>query len=118
MLGLRTHIVRTENIKEVSDWYKKIFQKEPYFENEWYIGFDIQGFEFWVFKADVEQTKNHSINMYWWVEDIQDEYERIIQLWAKSLCQPVNVWGNILMADLQDPFGNFFGIIYNPDFRD
>jgi len=114
MLGLRSHIIRTPEIQMVSDWYEKVFEKKPYFKNEWYIGFEVEWCEFWVFNADIETAQNHTVNMYWWVEDIESEYERIISLGAISLCKPVAVWGGIMMADFEDPFGNFFGIIYNP----
>jgi len=117
MLWLRSHILRTNDIKKVSDWYEKVFQAQPYFTNDNYRGFEVEGFEFGIFKADIEASENHSINIYWWVDDIQSEYSRILWLWAKSLCEPVNVWGDIMMADLQDPFWNFFGIIYNPNFK-
>jgi len=114
MLWLRSHIIRTQDIQKVSDWYEKVFEKKPYFRNEWYIGFEVEGFEFGIYKADIEQTQNHSINIYWWVEDIKEEYERILSLWANSLCKPTWVGWDIMMADFEDPFWNFFGIIYNP----
>jgi len=114
MLGLKSHIIRTADIQEVSDWYEKIFEKRPYFINESYRGFEIEWYEFGVFKADIETAKNHSINIYWWVDDIHLEYERIMSLGAKSLSKPVDVWAGIKMADFEDPFWNFFGIIYNP----
>jgi len=113
MLGLKSHIVRTSNIQTVSDWYEQVFQTKPYFQNEWYIGFEIAGYEFWIYKADIEAVKNHSINIYWGVEDINGEYERIIWLGATSLCEIVDVGGGIKMADFEDPFGNFFWIIYH-----
>jgi len=67
MLGLRTHIVRAENIKEVSDWYSEVFEKKPYFENESYIGFNVAGFEFGVFKIfpGEEILQGQNINVYW-----------------------------------------------------
>lgn len=114
MLGLKSHIIRTENIQAVSDWYAQVFEKEPYFSNENYIGFEVAWYEFGIFKADIETAKNHSINIYWGVENINMEYQRILWLWAKSLSEPVWVWGGIVMADFEDPFWNFFGIIYNP----
>lgn len=49
MLGLRSHIVRAEDIKKVADWYSQVFECKPYFENENYIGFEVAGFEFGVF---------------------------------------------------------------------
>jgi len=114
MLGLKSHIIRTADIQEVSDWYEKVFEQKPYFKEECYIGFDVAWYEFGIFKADVPAAKNHSINIYWGVENIDAEYERVLALGAISLCKPVDVWGDIKMADFEDPFWNFFGIIYNP----
>ncbi len=115
MLGLRSHILRHPDIQKVSDWYEKIFEKQPYFQNENYIGFEIDGCEFGVFADDVEEGKHHRINIYWGVEDMEKEYTRITNLWAKPLGDPVNVWGGIIMGDFEDPFGNFFGIIQHGD---
>jgi len=108
MLGLRSHIIRTADIQKVSDWYEKVFEKKPYFTNENYIGFEVEWFEFGIFKADIETSTNHSINIYWGVEDIGSEYKRILRLWAKSLCEPVNVWGDIMMADFEDTIWKLF----------
>ncbi len=118
MLGLRSHIVRAEDIHQVATWYEKVFGKEAYFQNESYIGFEVEWFEFWVFKIfpweEVAIWKN--VTVYWGVEDIETEFQRIQSLWAKKLSDIVDVWGGIKMGELEDPFGNFFGIIYNPNF--
>lgn len=115
MLWIKSHIIRTRSITEVAAWYAQVFQQEPYFTNESYIWFEIAGYEFGVFQADILALQNHSINIYWGVEDIESEYQRILELWAKSLSKPVSVWGGIMMADLEDPFWNFFGIISHGD---
>ncbi len=119
MLWLRSHIVRAKDIKKVADWYAQVFEKGPYFESENYIWFEVAGFEFGVFGIlpgqDVPTWKN--ITVYWWVEDIESEYDRIKELWAKPLSDIIDVWGGVLMGDFEDPFWNFFGIIYNPKFR-
>ena len=120
MLGLRTHIVRAKNIKEVADWYSKVFQTQAYFENESYIGFDVAGFEFGVFKIfpGEEIVVGKNLNIYWWVEDIEGEFSRIQGLWAKISGKITDVGGGIRMAEFTDPYGNMFWIIYNPNFKD
>lgn len=119
MLGLRTHIVRAENIKEVADWYTQVFEQKPYFESKAYIGFEVGGFEFGVFQIfpwqEISSWKN--IHIYWGVEDIESEYQRILELGATSYGEPTNVGGDIVTAEVIDPFGNIFGIIYNPEFK-
>lgn len=119
MLGLRTHIVRASDIQEVANWYEKVFQKSPYFQNESYIGFEVEGFEFGVFKYFPEEEVSiwKNINIYWGVEDIDTEFKRLSALWMKPMMDIVDVWEWIKMWDFIDPFGNFFWIIYNPNFN-
>lgn len=120
MLGLRTHILRADNIKEVAEYYAKIFQTQPYFENENYIGFNVEGYEFGVFKYFPEEEISvwKNVNIYWWVEDIDTEFQRLSELGMKPMMDDImDVWEGIKMWDFIDPFGNFFGIINNPNFR-
>ncbi len=119
MLWLRTHIIRAEDIKQVAEWYAKVFNTEPYFESEQYIWFDVAGFEFGVFKYFPEEEISiwKNINIYWGVEDIQWEFKRISELWMKDMMGITDVWEWVKMAEFEDPFGNFFWIIYNPNFK-
>lgn len=118
MLWLRSHIIQAHNIKEVSDWYEKVLQKKPYFTAECYIWFDVWGFELGIFKREVSEIIFwNNIEVYWWVEDIDAEFQRLQDLWATPKDIPIDVWGGITMATVVDPFGNIFGIIYNPNFE-
>lgn len=117
MLGLRSHIIQTEDIGEVAAWYEQVLQKKPYFQNENYVGFEAGGFELGIFKREnwyIETWNN--IEVYWGVEDIESELERLIHLWAIKKDDLVDVGGGIIMASVIDPFWNFFGIMYNPNF--
>ncbi len=115
MLGLRSCIFQAEDIKTVADWYKQVLWKDPYFEAECYIGFDAGWFELGIFKREawyIQQWNN--IEVYWWVEDIAWELERLVGLGATKKDDLVDVGWGIVMASVIDPFWNFFGIIYNP----
>ena len=54
---------------------------------------------------------------YWGVENIQEVYDRLIQLGATENENPYNVGGEIITATVKDPFGNVIGLIYNPHFK-
>lgn len=119
MLGLRTHIVRSKDIETVAQWYEKVFETKRYFQNESYIGLEVAGFEFGVFKIfpGEEITIWENVNMYWWVDNIEQEFKRLVWLWVVAKTDIMDVGEGVKMADLIDPFGNFFGIIYNPNFN-
>jgi len=42
---LRTVIYHVDDLEEAKKWYKKITGVEPYFDEPFYVGFDINGFE-------------------------------------------------------------------------
>lgn len=51
------------------------------------------------------------------VDDIATEFARLKSLGATAESDPVNVGGNIMVAELKDPWGNTIGLIYNPEFK-
>ncbi|MDA9129238.1 VOC family protein [Candidatus Gracilibacteria bacterium] len=116
MLGLRSHIIQAEDIVAVAAWYEKVLNKKPYFQAECYIGFDAGGCELGIFQRESGYTEiGNNIEIYWGVEDISSELTRPIELGATKKDDVVDVGGGVFMASVIDPFGNFFGIIYNPN---
>lgn len=115
ILGLRTVIYRVGNLVEAKAWYIKAFGTAPYFDEPYYVGFNIGGYELGL-QPD-ESTPGDNIHTYWGVEDIQAEYERFLQLGATVHEAPQNVGGDIIVATVRDPWGNIIGLIYNPDFK-
>ena len=45
ILGLRTVIYRVDDLDRAKDWYRDVFEQEPYFDQPFYVGFQIGGFE-------------------------------------------------------------------------
>jgi predicted enzyme related to lactoylglutathione lyase len=117
MLGLRTTIYKVSDIQLATEWYSKAFETIPYFNEPYYVGFNIQGYELGL-QPQVNPTieKTESVVAYWGVENIQETYDRLIELGAIENEKPYNVGGEILTATVKDPFGNVIGLIYNPHF--
>jgi len=112
--GLRTVIYPVGNLAQAKTWYAQVFGCEPYFDQPFYVGFTVGGFELGLVPDGTPGTTG-SIT-YWGVDDIDKEVERIIALGA-TLPQPVqDVGDNIRVAELADPFGNLLGLIFNPHF--
>lgn len=118
MLGLRSCIFQSDDIEPLAQWYEKVLDKKPYFTAEAYIGFDVWWYELGIFKRDKEYLKpGNMVEIYWWVDDIEIELARLIDLWAIQYEAPVDVGWGIVMAAVKDPFWNIFGIISNPQFQ-
>src|SRR4249920_1787574 len=45
ILGLRTTIYKVNNISKAKEWYALAFETKPYFDEPFYVGFNIGGYE-------------------------------------------------------------------------
>ena len=110
MLGLRTTIYKVGDIAKAKEWYSAIFRKEPYFDQPFYVGFDIAGYELGL-QPDAPAAIGDNVIAYWGVENVEEEFERCIQLGAAVHEAPENVGGEIVVASVKDPWGNVIGLI-------
>lgn len=118
ILGLRTTIYKVEDIEKAKLWYSQVFQSKPYFDEIFYVGFNIAGYELGLQpEEDVTKEKSGGVMTYWGVNNIQEEYDRFIKLGAIAHEKPENVGGEIMVASVKDPWGNCIGLIYNPEFK-
>ncbi len=117
-LGLRTTIYKVPDLQAATAWYAKAFQAEPYFNEVFYVGFSIAGYELGLIPDEnPAATKGDSVHTYWGANDVEKEYQRLIKLGATEFEAPHNVGGEIVVAAVKDPWDNVIGIIYNPEFK-
>ena len=118
MLGLRTAAYKVGDLNKAKAWYTKAFETAPYFDEPFYVGFNIGGYELGLQPEEHPSTeKAESVLTYWGVENIEEEYQRLIDLGATEHEQPTNVGGPIIVASVKDPWGNIVGLIFNPVFK-
>lgn len=118
MLGLRTAIYKVGDIEGATTWYSKAFKTEPYFNEPFYVGFNIGGFELGLQpEENPTKEKPESVVALWGVEDIHLAYEHLLSLNAIAYEKPTNVGGELMVASVKDPWGNILGLIYNPEFK-
>ena len=118
VLGLRTAIYHVSDLKKAKDWYSKAFEVEPYFDEPFYVGFNVGGYELGL-NPDIRKTKPGAGGAvpFWGVSDIEKSFQHFITSGA-SLESPIqDVGGGIKVATLADPFGNLLGLIENPHFK-
>ena len=118
MLGLRTTIYMVSNIIEATARYSKAFNTKPYFNEPFYVGFNIGGYELGLQPEEKDvNSKTENVFSYWGVNDINEAYKHLMDLGATKHEAPNNVGGDIMVASLYDPWNNIIGIIYNPYFK-
>jgi predicted enzyme related to lactoylglutathione lyase len=112
--GLRTVIYPTLDLAAARRWYSLALEREPYFDQPFYVGFEVGGFELGLV-PDGEPGPQGAV-AYWGVPNVAAEIERLVSLGAMIREQIQDVGGGIKVASVGDPFGNTLGIIENPNF--
>jgi predicted enzyme related to lactoylglutathione lyase len=113
LLGLRTAIYHTPDIAAGKLWYMKFLGFPPYFDQPFYVGFNVGGYELGL-TADSGKS---AVGAYWGVKDIVAAHARLLELGAEPRTDIQDVGEGIRVADVLDPFGNMVGIIENPHFQ-
>ena len=115
--GLRTVIYHVDDLTEAKEWYAAVLGIKPYFDEPFYVGFNVGGYELGLDPNMEGVSRGSSVVAYWGVEDARAAYRRIEELGAVKHSDVEDVGGGILVATVADPFGNVFGIIENPHFK-
>jgi predicted enzyme related to lactoylglutathione lyase len=115
--GLRTAIYHAPDIGKAKSWYSEVLGIEPYFDEPFYVGFNVGGFELGL-DPDKSSTPggNAGVVVYWGVEKLEVALENLVNHGATRRGEVQEVGGGIKLATVFDPFGNILGVIENPGF--
>ena len=114
ILGLRSVIYPAPDLAAAKDWYSKVLGQVPYFDEPFYVGFSVGGFELGL--VPDAQPGSAGAQPLWGVAHIEGAHARLLELGATALEPVTEVGGGIKVAAVRDPFGNRFGMIENPHF--
>ena len=114
--GLRTVIYKVSDLEHAKAWYSQVLGITPYFEEPFYVGYNVGGFELGLDPDVSGVAAGNNVVAYWGVLDIESAVKRIVDMGATQLEPIRDVGGDVKVAVVQDPFGNSFGIIENPAF--
>lgn len=115
--GLRTVIYHVNDLEKAKAWYAGILGVKPYFDEPFYVGFNVGGFELGLDPDLTGVTPGSNVEAYWGVKDIATAYKRVLELGAQPHKEVQEVGGGIRVATVTDPFGNVVGLIENPHFK-
>jgi predicted enzyme related to lactoylglutathione lyase len=117
ILGLRTAIyhVPAGKLADAKHWYAQVAGKPPYFDQPFYVGFTVGGFELGL-RPDGKAGPGGAV-AYWGTADAAAEVARLEGLGAKVVEAVKDVGEGIKVATVADPYGNLIGVIENPHFN-
>jgi len=116
-LGLRTAIYHAPDLAKAKAWYSKILGIEPYFDQPFYVGFSVGGYELGL-DPDLSLSAGlGGVVVYWGVADANAALKRLLSLGATERTNVQDVGQAIRVATILDPFDNVFGVIENPHFK-
>ena len=116
-LGLRTVVYHVPDLARAKAWYEAAFEVKPYFDEPFYVGFNIGGFELGLDPDPDAGTAGPGGSVaYWGVPSIEPAVAHFVSVGAALLAPSKEVGGGIKVATVADPFGNQIGLIENPHF--
>ena len=117
--GLRTVIYHVADMGAAKAWYAGLLGKAPYFDEPFYIGFNVGGFELGLQPIEETDTAPKSVGVvtYWGVADANAAMARLLEAGATEHEGVQDVGDGIMVGSVIDPFGNVVGIIQNLHFQ-
>lgn len=115
--GLRTVIYHVPDVDKAKAWYSTAFGMQPYFDEPFYVGFNVGGYELGLHPDMNGVTFGNNAVAYWGVANIGDAMAHMAKSGAVRRSEPMDVGEGIKVATVADPWGNVIGIIENPHFK-
>ncbi len=118
LLGLRTVIYKVTDLDRAKAWYSNLFGITPYFDEPFYVGFNVGGYELGLDPdTGSPQPDAGGTVAYWGVSDLSVALAHVEARGAPVVSPAQDVGEGIRVATIADPFGNLIGLIENPHFK-
>lgn len=116
--GLRTITYHVTDLSAAKAWYTVATGVEPYFDEPFYVGFNIGGFELGL-DPNPESGKSGAggTTAYWGVGNAANTIAKLVDAGATLKSAATEVGDGIRIGTVIDPFGNELGVIENPQFK-
>jgi predicted enzyme related to lactoylglutathione lyase len=111
--GLKSVIYPSSDINADKQFWETVTSVKPYFDQPYYVGFNINGSELGLDPNAAKEGLTVPIS-YWNVVNVADAFKSLIANGATVNTEVKNVGGGMMMATFKDRNGNIFGIIDNP----
>ncbi len=114
--GLRTQVFYVTDLDQAKGWWSAQLGVAPYFDQPFYVGFNVGGYELGLAPAKPDDPKEKGSITYWGVHNIEEAFLSLLAAGASEHFPFEEVGDGIKVAAVLDPMGNVVGIIENPHF--
>ncbi|GGY23693.1 VOC family protein [Paludibacterium paludis] len=114
--GIYTVIYQADDLALARNWFCRAFSMTPYFDEPFYVGFNVGGFELGLQPDAAKPGAGSNQVAYWGVDDIEAAIIHLTELGAELMSPVTDVGEGILVATVRNPFGHVIGVIRNPNF--
>jgi catechol 2,3-dioxygenase-like lactoylglutathione lyase family enzyme len=111
-LGLRTVVYPTTDLASSKAWFAEVLGRTPYFDQPFYVGFDVGGYELGLLPADLAAPPT----TYWGVTAADAGLAHLVAHGATVRDPVSDVGDGIRTAAAIAPDGSVVGVIENPHF--
>ena len=111
--GLRTTIYPAPDLAAAKAWWTGVIGREPYFDQPFYVGFDVGGYELGLL-PDADPADGALV--YWGVTDVAAAVASAMAAGAVEHTPIADVGEGIITATVRAPDGTIVGFIRNPNF--
>ena len=90
--GLRTVGIKVDDLGKAKEWYSKVLGIQPYFDEPFYVGFNVAGYELGLQPEEHAGTElaGNSVT-YWGVDDVSAAWAELLANGATELEQPTEL---------------------------
>lgn len=113
ILGLATVIFPTADLQTSKSWWSRALGKDPYFDEQFYVGFELNGFELGINPA---ASIADGPVAYLRTDNIVRAFSDFIDNGCTIVGGISAVGEGIRVGELRNPEGFVFGVIENPNF--
>lgn len=117
LIGLRTVIYAAPDLARAKAWYSALLGIAPYFDEPFYVGFSVGGYELGLDPNAVTAPGPGGGTAYWGVTNLDSAVSHALAAGAVLIAAAQDVGGDIRVATIADPTGNRIGLIENPNFQ-
>lgn len=111
LTALKSIVYHVNDLETAKNWYAETFQIQPYFDEPYYVGFNINGFELGLDPDPATYPGGLNNITYWKVADIHASFSTLKLNSVKINQEVTDVGGGMLLGSIADPFGNVIGLI-------
>jgi len=113
-LGIRSVIYPAPDIVAARDWFVGVLGVQPYFDEPFYVGFSVGGFELGL---EAGASVEDGPISYWGVDNVDDAVAGLISAGATARGDALDLGDGLRLATVTLPGGGgIFGVIENPHF--